>query len=133
MVESHGMSNLVRRHVREVECVARATNNPIPVIAVDLVELEDGSATAAPDISYSDRAAAPGVPKRDGINAIEGRTGETALELPEPRICAPAATSHCVIAFPISLIIVVVWRGDPGVVATDHDSWDVQPGNPISR
>jgi len=36
VVESHGMSNLVRRHVREVECVGRATttSSPIPVIAV---------------------------------------------------------------------------------------------------
>src|SRR6187431_2276575 len=76
VVESHGMSNLMRRHVREVECVGRATNNPIPVIAVDLVELDDGSASAAPDIGYGDRAAAPGVPKRDGIDAIEGSTGK---------------------------------------------------------
>src|SRR5687768_13830480 len=77
VVESHGMSNLVRCHVREVECVGRATGSPIPVIAVDLVELEDGSATAAPYIGDSDRAAAPGVPKRDGVDAIEGSTGKS--------------------------------------------------------
>jgi len=73
VVEAHRMADLVRRHAQEVKCVRRATKSPIPVITVDLVELKDGSATAAPYMGYSDRAAASGVPKRNGVTAIRGR------------------------------------------------------------
>jgi hypothetical protein len=121
VVESHGMSNLMRRHVREVECVGRATNDPIPVIAVDLVELDDGSATAAPDIGYGDRAAAPAFPKAMALTPSRVVLGRAPAELPEPRICRPAATSHRVIAASISVSMVVALKGDP-VALTDHGS-----------